>query len=113
MAISLKVTIFIIIKLFKSNSWRELFNKCLIFYYDENGNEFTNFAGSGFTNSAPYEQQITAKIEDPNNASCAIEVNFSLKTISPPEIELLDSYEICSLGESLELKSNPIYSSWN
>ena len=84
----------------------------LIFYYDENGNELTNFVGSGFTNSVPYEQQIMARIEDPNNASCAIEVTFSLKTISPPEIELEDSYEICSLGESLELKANPSYSSW-
>lgn len=84
----------------------------LIFYYNENGNELTNFAGSGFTNSVPYEQQIMARIEDPNNASCAIEVTFSLKTVSLPEIELEDSYEICSLGESLELKANPIYSSW-
>ncbi|MGM1057249.1 MAG: T9SS type B sorting domain-containing protein [Bacteroidota bacterium] len=84
----------------------------LIFYYDENGNELNNFVGSGFTNSVPYQQQIIARIEDPNSKACAAEVTFSLKTISPPNIGLEERYEICSLGESLELKANPIYSSW-
>jgi len=84
----------------------------LIFYYDENGNELTNFASSSFTNSVPYEQQITARVEYRNNKSCTTEVVFKLITRSIPEIELDNSYEICSLGESLELKANPGYSSW-
>lgn len=84
----------------------------LIFYYDENGNRLNNFSSSPFTNSVPFEQQIMARIEDPNSTACATEISFSLKTVSPPEIDLENQYEICSLGESLELKANPNYSSW-
>jgi PKD repeat protein len=53
----------------------------LIFYFDENGDQLSNFSSSSFTNTVPYEQLIMARIEDPNSTACATEITFSLKTV--------------------------------
>ncbi|MGI0105605.1 T9SS type B sorting domain-containing protein [Salinimicrobium sp. WS361] len=84
----------------------------LISYFDKSGKELSGFSNSEFINSVPYEQEITAKVEDPNSSSCSVEVSFILKTVLPPKVELEETYEICSLGESLELQVNGSYTAW-
>ncbi|WP_373059958.1 T9SS type B sorting domain-containing protein [Zunongwangia sp. H14] len=80
-------------------------------FYDEDGNEIHNFVSSGFSNSVAYEQPVIARIENRDNPSCGTEVRFKLITSSPPQIALEDQYEICSMGETLNLQLNPAYTS--
>lgn len=80
-------------------------------YFDTNGNELNGFTSKSFENQEPYSQEIIAKIESLTNESCYDEVHFSLKTQSPPEIDLEDTYQICYTNDALTLNSNDKYES--
>ena len=82
-------------------------------FYNSQGKELAGFSSGNFKNQEAYNQEITAIIENINSKSCFEEVHFSLKTLSPPEINLEDSYQICYSNDVLNLNSDVKYiSTW-
>ncbi len=88
-------------------------NNLNVTFYNSKGEKLDDFNKGTFRNLEPFNQNITAKIENINNKSCFTEAYFNLKTLSPPEMPIEDSYRICFTGESVTLQSSEKYlSTW-
>ena len=75
-------------------------------FFNAEGTPISDFTESPFRNQIAFDQEIVARVENITNPSCYTEVFFQLHTVSPPEINLEDQYQICFTGASLDLQIN-------
>ncbi len=81
-------------------------------FTDGDGNPLPTPLPEVLTNTTPYKETITVRVNHPKHPDCFEETSFDLIVNDPIQIDLLDSYTLCDPESPLILSVNPNWYSW-